>query len=212
MTTRCSRASEPWWAFTSSSPDRLRRDALVRGEFVEAGGEPLGLAAGVAEDDGAAVGEHLLQDARVDAGPDAAALPLQRAAGRAAAQLADDLPHGAHVLHRHDHLDLERLAHAGVDDGDRAATAVGLCPPRKWAISSSGRCVALSPMRCGGRFVSRSSRSRLSIRWAPRLVVAMAWISSMMIVSTLTSVLRTSLVSMRYRLSGVVMSRSTGRR
>ena len=50
------------------------------------------------------------------------------------------------------------------------------------------------------------------MRCAPRLVVAMAWISSMITVSTFTSVLRTSLVSMRYRLSGVVISRSTGRR
>jgi len=34
----------------------------------------------------------------------------------------------------------------------------------------------------------------------------------MMTVSMLTSVLRTSLVSIRYKLSGVVISRSTGRR
>ena len=70
-------------------------------------------------------------------------------------------------------------------------------PPRKWAISSSGRWVALRPIRWGLWRVICSSRSRLSIRWAPRLVVAMAWISSMITVSTLTSVLRISLVSMR---------------
>ena len=43
-------------------------------------------------------------------------------------------------------------------------------PPRKRAISSSGRCVADRPMRCGGRSGPRSSRSRVSARCAPRLV------------------------------------------
>ena len=70
-------------------------------------------------------------------------------------------------------------------------------PPRKWAISSNGRWVADSPMRCGRALVISSSRSSESIRWAPRLVVAIAWISSMITVSTLTSVSRTFDVSIR---------------
>ena len=51
-------------------------------------------------------------------------------------------------------------------------------PPRKRAISSSGRCVAERPMRCGGARTRRSSRSSVSARCAPRFVPAIAWISS----------------------------------
>ena len=87
-----------------------------------------------------------------------------------------------------------------------------LNPPRNLATSSSGRCVADSPIRCGGRAVTVSRRSSESIRCAPRLVVAIAWISSMITVSTPASVADADEVSMRYRLSGVVMSRSGGRR
>ncbi len=43
-------------------------------------------------------------------------------------------------------------------------------PPRKRAISSSGRWVADRPMRWGGRSHRSSSRSRLSARCEPRLV------------------------------------------
>uniref|UniRef100_A0A6J7NA15 Unannotated protein n=1 Tax=freshwater metagenome TaxID=449393 RepID=A0A6J7NA15_9ZZZZ len=85
-------------------------------------------------------------------------------------------------------------------------------PPRKAAVSSSGRCVAERPMRCGGRAVISSSRSRLSARCAPRLVGASAWISSRITHSTLASVSRADDVSSRYRLSGVVINRSGGLR
>ena len=85
-------------------------------------------------------------------------------------------------------------------------------PPRKRATSASGRCVADRPMRCGDVAVISSSRSSERARWAPRLVGARAWISSMMMVSTPTSVLAAFDVNMRYRLSGVVISRSGGRR
>jgi hypothetical protein len=37
-------------------------------------------------------------------------------------------------------------------------------PPRNSAISSSGRCVAERPIRCGGRSVTSSSRSSVSAR------------------------------------------------
>ena len=76
--------------------------------------------------------------------------------GRPAAGSLDDLAEVAHVLDRDDDLDLERLADAGVDDGDRPRLAVGVGdPPRKRAISSSGRCVADRPMRCGGALGDR---------------------------------------------------------
>ena len=63
-------------------------------------------------------------------------------------------------------------------------------PPKNRANSSSGRCVADRPMRCGWRprcrlpaasavAHNRSRRSRLNARCAPRLVAATAWISSM---------------------------------
>ena len=62
-------------------------------------------------------------------------------------------PSSRHVVDRDDDLDLERLAHAGVDDRDRPRPTLARrrpsVPPRNRAISSSGRCVADSPIRCG---------------------------------------------------------------
>ena len=50
---------------------------------------------------------------------------IERRTGPAAAgpldRLVDDLAQLAHVVDRHDDLDVERLAHAGVDDRDRPA-------------------------------------------------------------------------------------------
>ena len=65
----------------------------------------------------------------------------------------------------------------------------GPAPPRNRAIVSSGRWVALSPIRCGGVDPSRpaircSSRSRVSARWEPRFEPAIAWTSSMITCST----------------------------
>ena len=74
-------------------------------------------------------------------------------------------------------------------------------PPRKRAISSSGRWVADRPMRCGaGPPPARtqcSSRSRVSERWLPRFVAATAWISSMITASTPRNVSRAAEVSIR---------------
>ena len=124
----------------------------------------------------------------VRAGGDRAGRPAAHVGRRcrALAQLA-------HVLDRHDDLDLERLADAGVDDGDRprppssvvAAEEVGDLLERPLG-GATARCAA------GGRLVTCSSRSSEHARWAPRLVAAIAWISSMMTVSTLTRVLRTA--------------------
>ena len=49
---------------------------------------------------------------------------------------------------------------------------------------SIGRCVADSPIRCGRLSESASSRSSVSMRCAPRLSRATAWISSTMTVPT----------------------------
>ncbi len=70
-------------------------------------------------------------------------------------------------------------------------------PPRKRAISSRGRCVAERPMRWGGASHTASSRSSERARWAPRLVEATAWISSMITASTPARVSRTAEVSIR---------------
>ncbi len=86
-------------------------------------------------------------------------------------------------------------------------------PPRKRAISDSGRWVADRPMRCSvppSSATSRSSRSRLRARWVPRLVPATAWISSTITERTPARTSRPREVSSRKRLSGVVMSTSGG--
>ncbi len=85
-----------------------------------------------------------------------------------------------------------------------------VAPPRKRAISSSGRWVADSPIRCGGVSVIASRRSSESARCAPRLVAATAWISSTITVSTPRRVSRAEEVSIRYRDSGVVIRMSGG--
>ena len=85
-------------------------------------------------------------------------------------------------------------------------------PPRNRATSSSGRCVAERPMRCGGVAVSACSRSSESARCAPRLTGTSAWISSMMMVSIDRSASRAFDVSSRYRDSGVVIRMSAGSR
>ena len=70
----------------------------------------------------------------------------------------------------------------------RPPTAMTAGPPslrglRKRATSAAGRTVAERPMRCSGRPATRSSRSRESARWLPRLSRARAWISSTITVS-----------------------------
>ena len=94
-------------------------DAALLGELVELGGESLSQSAGVAEDDRRPVLEHLVEDARVHARPDRG--DAGRFAGRVrGGRVRRCGAQVAHVLDRDDHLDIERLADAGVDDGDGA--------------------------------------------------------------------------------------------
>ena len=91
-------------------------------------------------------------------------------------------------------------------------TVTGRPPARKVATSSTGRTVADSPMRCAGRSSRASSRSRVTARWAPRLVAHTACTSSMITVSTPRSASRAAEVSSRNSDSGVVMRMSAGLR
>ncbi len=81
---------------------------------------------------------------------------------------------------------------------------------RNRATSSTGRTVALRPIRRAGRSSSSSSRSRLSARWAPRLVPATACTSSRITVSMPRSASREAEVSSRKSDSGVVIRMSGG--
>ena len=78
-----------------------------------------------------------------------------------------------------------------------AMTVTGCGPPRNLATSSWGETVADRPTRCAGRSRRSSSRSRERARCVPRLEPAKEWISSTMTVSTVRSVSRAALVSMR---------------
>ena len=110
---RCSLAMLPWWARTSSSPASslrrwasrsARRRLLVKTIVLRWLADQL-------------------EDPRVDRGPDAG--PQLAADDRAAGLLVhrQDLAQARHVLDRHDDLELERLARAGVDDRDLATLA-----------------------------------------------------------------------------------------
>ena len=83
-------------------------------------------------------------------------------------------------------------------------------PTRKRPTSSSGFCVALSPIRCTSRSATSASRSSVIARCAPRLVCATAWISSTITHSVPSKIFRAWLVSIRYSDSGVVISTSGG--
>ena len=144
---RCSRAIEPWWARTRSSPARslswpLSRSARRR-ELTKTIVERCARISS--------------RRRGVDRRPDA---PSRRARGRRVAAALGAAVEVGHVVDRHLDGQLHGLAHAGVDD-DHVAPV----PPRKRATSLSGRWVADRPMRCGSVSVSAQSRSRLRARW-----------------------------------------------
>ena len=112
--------------------DVLRRGAgglvaaalALGGELVEAGGQALGQAPGVDEDQRRPVRLDELEQLGVHRRPDG---PPGGAGVVARSHVAGCRGRGraevAHVLDRHHHLDLQRLADAGVDDGDVARPA-----------------------------------------------------------------------------------------
>ena len=102
-----------------------------------------------------------------------------------------------------------------VPDADRVTSALDVAsvlragrshPPRNRATSSSGRCVADSPIRCGAPGDSAASRSSVSARCAPRFVPATAWISSTITARKALNIVRPrTLVSRMCNDSGVVI-------
>ena len=85
-------------------------------------------------------------------------------------------------------------------------------PTMNRPISSSGFCVADSPIRWTSRPATAVSRSSVSARCAPRLVDATAWISSTMHASVPANSSWARPVSIRYSDSGVVIRMSGGSR
>ena len=93
-------------------------DQVFFGELVEARGQPFRQPPGVDEHDGAAVALDQLQEPRVDGRPDR--LSGQDLVGHHLGRVSLQV---AHVLDGHFDRDLQRLAAAGVDDGDLARGA-----------------------------------------------------------------------------------------
>ena len=121
-----------------------------------------------------------------------------------------DLADRGHVVDRDDDLELERLAGAGIDDRDLAVRPDATEEPGD-RLQRTLRRRQADPLGRGAPSArSRSSRSRLSARWAPRFEPAIACTSSMITCSTPRRISRAWLVSRRYRLSGVVMRMSGG--
>ena len=106
-TRRSSWESEPWWARAISSSAQL----------VEALGEALGGAPCVDEDDRRVVFLDELEQLRVDRGPDRADVGVGLALGGDALGVGEVRRAGlAHVLDRHDDLQVELLGDPGIDD------------------------------------------------------------------------------------------------
>ena len=94
---------------------------VLAGELVEPLREPFAQAPAVGEDDRAAVAPDELEDPRVDRRPDAVATLRRRRRPAGLVVERQDLADRRHVVDRDDHLEIERLARAGVDDRDLAA-------------------------------------------------------------------------------------------
>ena len=212
---RRSRDSEPWWALTTSWPGSGGRPSASAARFSPSAASSLSRVAS------RSARRRALTKMRVDRCCCTSSSrrgwmegQMLRRAGDAAAGpsagVVDQLAQRPHVLDGDDHLDLEGLADAGVDDGDRPRHPPGGRPGRPRGASSTGgsrpgsgrsrRAGAGWPTgRCAGAGArtASSSRSRLRARCEPRLVGARAWISSTMTASTLRNVSRAADVSMR---------------
>jgi hypothetical protein len=108
----------------------VRAHEFLAGQLVQPLGEALGQAPAVGEDDRAVMAADELEDPWVDRRPDAR--PEVRACRRTAGSILrrEELADRRHVVDRDDHLELERLARAGVDDRDLAVRSDAAEEPR----------------------------------------------------------------------------------
>ncbi len=134
MKSRRSRLSEPWWAITSSWPGSGDVPVASAERFTPSRCSSLSRVASRSARRRAFTKMMVDRCSWTSSSrrgwmrrPDRAA---HRAAGCGAAdRLVDDLAQRAHVLHRHDDLDVEGLAHPGVDDGDGTGLPRGAVVP-----------------------------------------------------------------------------------
>ena len=106
---------------------------------------------------------HQLEQARVHRRPDASGGPARRRPGRDVGS-SIDLAELGHVLDRDHDLDLERLAHAGVDDGDRPGPA----PGRRVVLEAAEEAGDLLERPLGGRQADALRRALAARRRAAR--------------------------------------------
>ena len=219
-TSRRSPRSRP--AFSSDStctPLLARQRTVVRAhelfarELVEVRGEPLGHAARVAEHDRGAVRADQLEDARVHVRPDARCSARAR---RGRARRRRRRPARAGCAPGSFMSSTGTITSTSSALREPASTIVtgrgpsAVWPPRKRAISSSGRWVAERPMRCGGRVgdrfepFERQHQVRAALRRRERVDLVDDHVLDQ------RSVSRACDVSIRYSDSGVVMRMSGG--
>ena len=159
-TVRSSRASEPWWARAISS-GLARGGAVGVRKLVQPQREPLGRAAVVDEHDRRAVLADELEQLRVDRRPDRAARRL--AAGERVERVAD-VASGSTI----DSTGTWIFRSSGLRTPVSTIRHVRRGPTRKRPISSSGFCVAESPMRWIVAPGARAPGARASARGARR--------------------------------------------
>ena len=191
---RCGRASEPWCERTRTSPassfSALASRSAIRRLLTKMSVERCALIK--------------FEESRVDRGPDCRAHRSLAMRGRSGSPPAGrswpcprpGLRFSDRAASSPTYRRWRRSRYCGAAGGGDADAA----PPRKRATSSSGRCVADSPMRCSGAAPAgriASSRSSDIARCAPRLVGTSAWISSTITVSTARSASRAFEVNSR---------------
>jgi len=129
--------------------DRLPRQLVDRGR------ETLGEAAAVREDERRAVGADVLEQPRVDAGPDRRSRrPLRRGTARD----LDRLRQPRQVLDGHFHLQRQLLRLPGVHDGD--GTVGDLAPCRELVVEAGGDPLAVNLAALRGGGAARGTRPR----------------------------------------------------
>ncbi len=181
---RCSRAIDPWWAATRSSPASSFRRAASRSASRRAFTNTIvDRCCRISSNRrGWIAGQMLTRSGPAAAGPERGSSETRPSSDMSSIGTTTSTSIGL------------RWPASTIVTG---RGPVGVWPPRNRAISSSGRWVADRPIRCAGCGVIASSRSSESARCAPRLVAASAWISSTMTQRTLRRISRVREVSIR---------------